>query len=289
MDLFDIKEVRELLDRHGFSFKKSLGQNFITKRWIPERIVSASGIDDRHGVFEIGPGIGTLTRSLCESAGRVTCLELDSRLIPVLRETLSENKNVIIRQGDALKADLAQIIHDDLDGLIPVACANLPYYITTPVLERLFKSRLFRQITVMVQKEVACRICASAGSPDYGAFTVFARYYSDPEILFDVPAGCFLPRPKVDSSVVLFRMHTSNPYGITDEELFFKIVRSSFAQRRKTLINGLLSVLPMNKDELASVISGCGFRPDVRGETLSIEAFAKITAKISKKLVDFER
>lgn len=287
MDFFNIREVRELLERHGFSFRKSLGQNFITRKWIPDRIVSASGIDRTHGVLEIGPGIGTLTKSLCESAGKVTCLELDSRLIPVLRETLSGTDNLVIRQGDALKADLSEIVREDLNGLTPVACANLPYYITTPVLERLFKSRLFSQITVMVQKEVANRICASPGSPDYGAFTVFTRFYSDPEILFDVPAGCFLPQPKVDSSVVLFRMHPSDPYGIEDKDLFFRIVRSSFAQRRKTLINGLLSALPMKKDELISVISDQGLRPDVRGETLSIEAFAKITAEISAKLVKY--
>ncbi|HHX73027.1 MAG TPA: 16S rRNA (adenine(1518)-N(6)/adenine(1519)-N(6))-dimethyltransferase RsmA [Clostridiales bacterium] len=288
MNFFSIKEVRELLDRHGFSFRKSLGQNFITKQWIPEQIVSASGINRDHGVLEIGPGIGTLTKSLCDSAGKVTCLEVDDRLLPVLNETLAGADNLIIRQGDVLKADLSEIVRDDLKGLTPVACANLPYYITTPVLERLFESRLFKQITVMVQKEVARRICASAGSPDYGAFTVFSQFYSRPEILFDVPASCFLPQPKVDSSVVIFHMHSDNPYGIEDEDLFFRIVRSSFAQRRKTLINGLISALPMKKDELLSIILSCGFRPDVRGETLSIESFAKITAKIAENLVNYE-
>lgn len=288
IDLFSTNEVRALLDRYGFSFKKSLGQNFITNRWIPERFVSSSLITDNHGVLEIGPGIGSLTKSLCEAAGKVTCLEIDERLLPVLHETLSDYSNLVIRHGNALKADLAQIVRDDLNGLIPVACANLPYYITTPILERLFESRLFSMITVMVQKEVALRICAEAGTSDYGSFTVFAAFYSRPKILFDVSANNFLPRPKVDSAVVLFEMRDELPFGITDQNLFFRIVRGSFQNRRKTLANALSSTLPMNKGDIASVITASGFRSDVRGETLSIEAFAKITAEISKKLVGCE-
>jgi len=285
MDLFSISEIRGLLDRHGFGFKKSLGQNFLIERRVPERIVSESGIDERFGVVEIGPGIGTLTRFLCKSAGKVAAIEIDSRLLPILQETMAGYDNLRLHHADVLKADLSSIVADDLDNLIPAACANLPYYITTPVLERLFESRLFRQITVMVQKEVARRICASPGSSDYGAFTVFSSFYSEPKMLFDVPAGCFIPKPKVDSSVVLFRMLDENPYGITDEKLFFRIVRSSFSQRRKTLANALASALPLGKEELSEIITACGFRPDIRGEMLSIEGFAKLTSAVSQKLV----
>lgn len=285
MDLFSISEIRGLLDRHGFGFKKSLGQNFLIERRVPERIVSESGIDERFGVVEIGPGIGTLTRFLCKSAGKVAAIEIDSRLLPILQETMAGYDNLRLHHADVLKADLSSIVADDLDNLIPAACANLPYYITTPVLERLFESRLFRQITVMVQKEVARRICASPGSSDYGAFTVFSSFYSEPKMLFDVPAGCFIPKPKVDSSVVLFRMLDENPYGITDEKLFFRIVRSSFSQRRKTLANALASALPLGKEELSEIITACGFRPDIRGEMLSIEGFAKLTSAVFQKLV----
>lgn len=285
MDLCSISVIRGLLDRHGFGFKKSLGQNFLTERWVPEKIVSESGIDDRFGVVEIGPGIGTLTQFLCKSAGKVAAIEIDSRLFPILQETLAGFDNLRLHHADVLKADLSSIVRNDLDNLIPAACANLPYYITTPVLERLFESRLFRQITVMVQKEVARRICAKPGSADYGAFTIFSSFYSEPRILFDVPAGCFMPKPKVDSAVVLFRMLSENPYDITDEKLFFRIVRASFSQRRKTLANGLAAALPLGKEELAEIISDCGFRPDIRGEMLSIEGFAKLTAAVSQKLV----
>ncbi len=284
IDLFSISEVRALLERHGFSFKRSLGQNFITNRWIPERFVSSSSITKKHGVVEIGPGIGSLTKSLCETAGKVTCLEIDERLLPVLQETLAGYENLIIRHEDALKANLERIVKEDLDGLIPIACANLPYYITTPILERLFESRLFSTITVMVQKEVASRICAKPGTPEYGSFTVFASYYSEPRTLFDVSANNFLPRPKVDTAVVLFEMRDEVPFGITDEKLFFRIVRGAFQNRRKTLVNALASVLSMNKEDIASVISACGHNLNVRGETLSTEAFAKISKEISKNL-----
>ena len=289
IDLFSISEVRALLERHGFSFKKSLGQNFITNRWIPERFVSSSSITKNHGVLEIGPGIGSLTQSLCEAAGKVTCLEIDERLLALLQETLSGYENLVIRHGDALKADLGEIVSEDLDGLIPIACANLPYYITTPILERLFESHLFSLITVMVQKEVALRICAKPGTSDYGSFTVFAEYYSRPRILFEVSANNFLPRPKVDSAVVLFEMRDEKPFGITDEKLFFRIVRGSFQNRRKTLVNALSSTLKMKKEDIASVISACGHKLDVRGETLSAEAFAKISEEMLKKLVECEQ
>jgi 16S rRNA (adenine1518-N6/adenine1519-N6)-dimethyltransferase len=285
MDLFSMTEIRRLLDRHGFSFRKSLGQNFITERWVPERIVSESGIDSRFGVVEIGPGIGTLTQFLCKYAGKVAAVEIDSRLLPVLEETLAGCNNFRLYHADVLKTDLAAIVKNDLDKLIPAACANLPYYITSPVLERLLKGRLFRQVTVMVQKEVARRICAKPVSSEYGSLSVFSSFYSEPKILFDVSAGCFMPRPKVDSSVVLFRMRGENPYGVCDEELFFRIVSASFSQRRKTLANGLSSALPVEKDALKKLIEGCGFSPDVRGETLSVEDFAKLTAAAGKILV----
>ncbi len=285
MDVCNISVLRALLERHDFGFRKSMGQNFLIERWVPERIVSDSGIDKSYGVVEIGPGVGTLTQPLSQAAGKVVAIELDRRLLPILDETLTDYDNVTVINGDALKVNISEITREHLYGLKLAACANLPYYITTPVIERLFESRLFSRISVMVQKEVAERICAEPGSSQYGSFTVFSKYYSEPEILFGVPAGCFMPRPKVDSAVVLFKMNDSPPAGITNEKLFFRIVRAAFGQRRKTLANALSAALPLSKSIITELITQTGLPSDIRGERLSLELFAKLTALMEEKLV----
>ncbi len=287
MDLCNIKEIRELLGRHGFSFSKSLGQNFLVSSWVPERIAELSGITENDCVLEIGPGIGCLTRELSFRAGKVVAVELDARLMPILGETLSDRPNVTVINGDIMKTDLGTLASEHFGGLSPVVCANLPYNITTPVLSRLIDSRIFNNLTVMIQKEVAERVCALPGTSEYGAFTVYANFYTKPEILFDVPPNCFEPRPKVTSSVISLKTR-ERPAAECDEELFFRIVRAAFNQRRKTLSNavhsGFSSVL--SKNAITDAVEACGFDPKVRGEALDIEAFARLTMRIGELLND---
>ena len=273
--------MKELLARYGFHFSKSKGQNFLTQRWVPQRIAEESGVDKGCGVVEIGPGFGPLTQELCLRAGKVVALEVDTTLKPVLAETLGEFDNLEIIFTDAMKADLPQLVEEKFSGLKPMACANLPYYITSPVLTKLLESRCFSSVTVMVQKEVAQRICSKAGSSDYSAFTVFCNYYAKPRLLFDVPPGCFMPQPKVTSAVLTLKMRSEPVAEILDEELFFRVVRAAFAQRRKTLLNALAAGLGgMSKEELTAVLESCGISPTVRGETLDIPAFAAIANAI---------
>lgn len=277
--------IRELLAKYGFHFSKSKGQNFLTQRWVPQRIVEASGIDQGCGVVEIGPGFGPLTQELCLRAGRVVAIEVDQTLRPVLAETVGEFSNLEILFADALKADLPALVTEKLAGLRPAACANLPYYITSPVLTKLLESRCFSSVTVMVQKEVAQRICAAPDSRDYSAFTVLCNYHAQPELLFDVPASCFIPQPKVTSAVVCLKMRTEPPAPIGSETLFFRTVRAAFAQRRKTLLNALSSGFSeLSKSELADVLTVCGIAPSVRGETLDIPAFATLSNELSRRL-----
>ena len=273
--------MKELLARYGFHFSKSKGQNFLTQRWVPQRIAEESGVDEGCGVVEIGPGFGPLTQELCLRAGKVIALEVDTTLKPVLAETVGEFDNLEIIFTDAMKADLPQLIEEKLPGLKPMACANLPYYITSPVLTKLLESRCFSSVTVMVQKEVAQRICSKAGSSDYSAFTVFCNYYAQPKLLFDVPPNCFMPQPKVTSAVLTLKMRSEPVAEIFDEGLFFRVVRAAFAQRRKTLLNALASGLGgMSKEDLTAVLESCGVSPTVRGETLDIPAFAAIANAI---------
>lgn len=273
--------MKELLARYGFHFSKSKGQNFLTQRWVPQRIAEESGVDEGCGVVEIGPGFGPLTQELCLRAGKVIALEVDTTLKPVLAETVGEFDNLEIIFTDAMKADLPQLIEEKLPGLKPMACANLPYYITSPVLTKLLESRCFSSVTVMVQKEVAQRICSKAGSSDYSAFTVFCNYYAQPKLLFDVPPNCFMPQPKVTSAVLTLKMRSEPVAEILDEGLFFRVVRAAFAQRRKTLLNALASGLGgMSKEDLTAVLESCGVSPTVRGETLDIPAFAAIANAI---------
>lgn len=285
MNLCNIGEIRQLLARHDFHFSKAMGQNFLTAPWVPQRIAEESGAAADKAVLEIGPGIGCLTEQLAKRAGRVVSVELDRRLLPVLEETMAEYPNVSIVNGDILKTDLNALVRENFDGLTPIVCANLPYNITTPVLTQLIDSGLFPSITVMIQREVARRICAAPGSEDYGAFTVYANYHSSPKILFDVSPGCFMPAPKVTSSVLRLDLRPSPPVE-ADEALFFRVVRASFAQRRKTLLNGLSSAFgsKLGKDTLKDIILSCGFDARVRGETLDLEGFARITNALGKRL-----
>lgn len=281
MDLCNINDIKALLARHGFHFSKAKGQNFLTQSWVPREIAQSAGIDETCGVLEVGPGIGPLTQQLCRSAKKVIAVEVDRTLQPVLAETMAGNENLEIIFADILKTDIPALVREEFPGLRPMACANLPYYITTPVLAALLESRAFEAVTVMVQKEVAQRICSPAGRGDYGAFSVFCQYYAEPELLFDVPPSCFIPQPKVTSSVLKLTMQTSPPCPIPDEKLFFRVVKASFAQRRKTLVNALSAGFgEFSKAQLSCAIEAAGFSPTVRGETLDIPAFAAITEKL---------
>ncbi len=281
MNLCDAAELKGLLNRHGFRFSRSLGQNFLIDPQIPRRIAQASGADGRTGVLEIGPGVGALTRELCRRAGRVVAVELDARLEPVLGETMAEFDNFTLLQGDVLKLDLPRLAEESFPGLTPVVCANLPYNITTPVLTRLVESRIFTAMTVMVQREVARRIAAEPGTPDYGAFSVFMQYYTQPELVFEVPPESFLPAPKVWSAVLHCRVREAPAVGTAcGEAFFFRVVRSAFAQRRKTLVNSLSSGLPHTKEQIARAVVSCGLPPDVRGERLGLEAFAALADRL---------
>lgn len=285
MDLCDLNCILPLLERHGFRFSKSLGQNFLTDPAVPPHIAEASGVGPENGVLEIGPGVGCLTRELAVRAGQVVSVELDSRLIPVLQETVGDCGNVHILPGDVMKADLDTILDGFFSGLTPAVCANLPYNITTPVLTKLLRCGRFQTVTVLIQKEVAQRLCAGPGEEDYGAFSVFVQYYTDPELCFSVPAGCFTPRPKVTSAVVRLTRRTIPPVSVRDEGMFHKVVRGAFAQRRKTLLNSLQSAFgSLGRDRLERCIRACGLEPGVRGETLGLTEFATLADVIGEEL-----
>lgn len=285
IDVCDIAQLKPLLAAHGFRFSKAKGQNFLVKSWVPQRIAEDAGVGEDCGVLEVGPGVGSLTQQLCLRAGKVVAVELDTSLQPLLAETMADFSDLELIFGDVMKQDLPALVREKFDGLKPMACANLPYYITSPILTRLLESRAFSSVTVMVQKEVAQRICSKAGSADYSAFTVFCNYYAEPELLFDVPPSCFLPQPKVTSAVLTLRTREAPPAKILDEKLFFRVVRASFAQRRKKLTNGLASGFPeLAKSELESVLTACGFDPGIRGETLDIAGFAAIANEIDRRL-----
>ena len=279
----DINVMKPLLAEYGFHFSKAKGQNFLTASWVPESIAADSGVDKTVGVLEIGPGIGPLTQQLCLRAGKVCAVELDTRLEPILKQTVGEFDNLEILWGDILKQDIPALVQERFRGLRPMACANLPYYITSPILSALLEANCFEAVTVMVQKEVAQRIAAEPGSADYSAFTVFCQYYAEPEILFDVPPHCFMPQPKVTSAVVTLRTRKEMPWQIDDENIFFRTVRASFAMRRKTLQNGLASGFPeLGKNGISEVIAACGLPSTVRGETLDIPTFAAIANEIAR-------
>ena len=285
INVCDIQVMKPLLAEHGFHFSKAKGQNFLTQRWVPESIAEQAGVDKTAGVLEIGPGIGPLTQQLCLRAEKVCAVELDTRLAPILKQTVGEFSNLEIIWNDVLKLDIPALVEEKFSGLRPMACANLPYYITSPILTALLEAECFDSVTVMVQKEVAQRIAAQPGSEDYSAFTIFCQYYAEPEILFDVPARCFMPQPKVTSAVVTLRVRNERPWRVDDQKIFFRIVRASFAMRRKKLTNGLASGFPeLGKIGAAEVIAACGFSENVRGETLSIPEFAALSNEITRRL-----
>ena len=284
VNVCDIQVMKPLLAAHGFHFSKAKGQNFLIAPWVPESIAGAAGVREDVGVLEIGPGVGPLTQQLALRAGKVCAVEVDERLKPILEITLEGCGNVELVWGDVLKLDIPALVKEKLPGLRPVACANLPYYITSPILTALLEAECFQAVTVMVQKEVAQRIAARPGTAEYGAFSVFCQYYAEPELLFDVPAHCFVPQPKVTSAVVTLRVRQVRPWDIHDEQLFFRVVRASFAMRRKKLSNGLASGFPeLGKAGAEAVLAACGFPENVRGETLGIPEFGAITNEILRR------
>ena len=284
MDLCNPKEIKALLGRHGFHFSKSMGQNFLVEDWVPRDIAEASGASPSCGVLEVGPGIGPLTQELSRRAGRVVSVELDRSLLPILSETMAGRENVEIVPGDILKTDLAALTAEKFPGLTPLACANLPYNITSPAITALIQAGVFAAITVMIQREVALRICARPGTPDYGAFSVFCQYHTAPELLFEVPPSCFIPAPKVTSSVL--RLTPKDPPDeVDDPDHFFRVVKAAFAQRRKTLLNGLSGTFRSNfsKEQLLSAILSCDLPADIRGERLSIPQFAALSKALRQR------
>ena len=284
VNVCDIQVMKPLLAEHGFHFSKAKGQNFLIAPWVPQSIAEQAGVDETAGVLEIGPGIGPLTQQLCLRAKKVCAVELDERLKPILDITVGEFDNLEIFWNDVLKLDLPALVAGEFPGLRPMACANLPYYITSPILTALLEADCFESVTVMVQKEVAQRIAAAPGTADYSAFTLFCQYYAEPELLFDVPAHCFLPQPKVTSAVIQLKVRKNRNWGALDEDVFFRTVRASFAMRRKKLSNGLASGFPeLGKTGAAEVIEAAGFDTNVRGETLGIPDFVRIANEIVKR------
>lgn len=281
MDLCDLRQVQDLLKRHGFRFSKSMGQNFLIEPQVPVDIAEASGADAGCSVLEIGPGIGPLTVQLAQRAGKVVAVELDRALLPVLAETLSPFANVEVIPGDVMKLELNTLVAERFSGLTPMVCANLPYNITTPVMTRLLESKLFGRITVMIQREVAKRVCARPGTADYGAFSVFCQYHAACDYCFEVPPECFIPAPKVTSAVVTLTPQPK-PGCVGEEAAFFRVVKAAFAQRRKTLLNCLGSAYGgRSKDELRQILSNCGLPEDIRGERLGIPEFAALADALS--------
>ena len=277
MDLCDRRDIQALLERHGFRFSKAMGQNFLIQGWVPRDIADASGADAATGVLEIGPGIGPLTAQLTQRAGKVVSVELDARLYPVLRETMAGADNFTLIEGDAMRLDFAQIAAEHFAGLRPILCANLPYNITTPVLTKCVESRCFDSLTVLIQKEVAERICARAGTAEYGAFTVLMQYYTDPQLLFTVPPECFLPAPKVTSAVIHCPVRKAPPVQVASEAALWRTVKAAFALRRKTLVNSLQTGYSLPKEQLTAIVAACGLDPAVRGERLTLTDFARLT------------
>ncbi len=275
-----------VLQKYQFRFQKKFGQNFLIDPHVLEKIIAAAGITREDFVLEIGPGIGTMTQYLCEKAREVLAVEIDQALLPILADTLKEYENVEVRNEDILKVDINQVAREKNDGKPIKVVANLPYYITTPIIMGLFESHVpIDSITVMVQKEVAERMQVGPGTKDYGALSLAVQYYARPEVVANVPPNCFLPRPNVGSAVIRLTRHKKTPVQVENEKLMFQIIRASFNQRRKTLINGLYNsgVLLLSKDELAQVLEKLGLSANIRGEALSLEQFAAFSNLIQEK------
>lgn len=284
MDLTSPSVIRTLMEEAGITFRKEFGQNFLINRDTVARIADAAAEDEETLILEIGPGIGTLTRALSERYARVVAIEIDRGLIPVLGKTLADCPNVTVIEGDVMKVDLAALIEREAGGRPVAVCANLPYYITTPILMRLLELRLpLTSITVMIQSEVADRLSAPAGSPEYGAITAVLGYFGEVRRLFTVSAGNFLPAPKVASAVVRLSLFSEPRYTPRSEPLFFRTVQLAFAQRRKTLVN-TLAALGLDKETLTEIIVGLGHSPTVRGERLSTADFVALSDRLFEKM-----
>ena len=274
-----------VLQKYNFHFQKKFGQNFLIETHVLERIISEAGVTKDDFVVEIGPGIGTMTQYLCEAAGAVAAVEIDKNLIPILHDTLSEYDNVEIINNDILKVDIAALAKEKNGGKPIKVVANLPYYITTPIIMGLFESHVpIESITVMVQKEVADRMQCGPGTKDYGALSLAVQYYAKPEIVANVPPNCFMPRPSVGSAVIRLTRHEKPPVEVADEKLMFRLIRASFNQRRKTLVNGLknASDLSFSKEQIEAAIEAIGQPLTIRGEALTLEQFAALSNQFSK-------
>lgn len=277
--LSDISTIRAVLEKNGFHFSKALGQNFLINPSVCPRMAALSGAADCAGAVEVGPGIGVLTRELSQVAKKVVSIELDKRLLPVLDETLADCDNVKILNADVMKLDLRRMIEEEFPGGEVAVCANLPYYITSPVIMRLLEERLpVTSITVMVQKEAAERLCAHLGERACGAVSAAVWYYAEPEILFQVSRGSFMPAPNVDSAVIRLRIRRTPPVEVADEPFFFRVVRAAFAQRRKTAVNSIANTLGRSKQAVATAFDAAGVPQNARAEALTLEDFAALTA-----------
>lgn len=283
-NLSDISVIKSVLSRHGFTFSKALGQNFIINPGVCPRIAEEGGAGEGVGVLEVGAGIGVLTAELAKRASKVVCVELDTRLLPVLDETLGEFDNVKIINGDILKVDLHRILEDEFGNMPVVVCANLPYYITSPVIMRLLESRLkIDSVTVMVQKEAAVRLCADVGSRDSGAVTVAVNYYAEAQKLFDVSRGSFMPSPNVDSAVIRLDILKNPPIEVSDEKFFFSMVKAAFSQRRKTASNGISAGMGIPKPTVIEAIEAADLSPTVRAEALTMEQLGRLCEELKKR------
>lgn len=276
-NLSDISVIKNVLSRHGFTFSKALGQNFLVNPSVCPRMAESCGIDENTGVIEIGAGIGVLTKELSKRAKKVVSVELDTRLIPILSETLDGCLNTEVINADIMKINLHELIKEKFSGMKVVVCANLPYYITTPVITLLLESRLpIESITVMIQKEVADRLCCGCGSRDSGAVTACVDYYAQAKKLFDVSKGSFMPAPKVDSSVIRLDLRKTPPFEVEDEKKFFRVIKAAFAQRRKTVLNSVSSSLSLSKETVSFALESAGLEKTVRAEQMSLESFAAL-------------
>lgn len=276
-NLSNISVIRDVLSRHGFSFSKGLGQNFLINPTVCPRMAEMGNAQPGWGMIEIGAGVGVLTAELAQRADKVICIEIDSRLLPILDETLAEYDNIKIVNQDVLKVDLHKLIAEEFPNMPVAVCANLPYYITSPIIMNLLESRLpISSLTVMVQKEAAQRICAMPGSREVGAVSIAVRYYCEPKVLFQVSRGSFMPAPDVDSTVIRLDIRKQPTVDVKREEDFFRVVKAAFSQRRKTLSNTLSSGLSMNKTQIAELLERAGVASNLRAEQLSMQQFADI-------------
>ncbi|MBE6775067.1 MAG: 16S rRNA (adenine(1518)-N(6)/adenine(1519)-N(6))-dimethyltransferase RsmA [Ruminococcaceae bacterium] len=280
-NLSDISVIRRVMEKHGFHFSKALGQNFLINPSVCPRMAEMCGADESTGVIEVGAGVGVLTAELAKRARKVVCIELDTRLLPVLDETLADFDNIEIINADIMKTDLRALIEEKFKGMKVVVCANLPYYITSPVITLLLESNLpIEAVTVMIQREAADRLCTPVGSRDSGAITVCTNYYAVPETLFHVSRGSFMPAPNVDSTVIRLNIRKEPAVSISDERKFFRMVKAAFAQRRKTAVNSIASGMSLPKDKVAEAIAAAGLDVNVRAEKLSMQELAGICEKL---------